>query len=263
MSVEDRPRFKKLELRDRLFQRRHLVPNVVTLGNMFCGFLTIIYSAQGRFGSAAIAIGIAILLDGLDGRVARRLNATSEFGVEFDSFSDLVSFGVAPAILMYHWCFQPRADEFGVLVCFVFALCAATRLARFNITSETLKSFEGLPTPGAAGMIAALVHLSPIIETTTALTAFGSLLTLSLAFLMVSKVKFFSLKHLKLKDVYLPGSLSLGLIIALIWYHSGIGFVLLASGYCLSGPVGYLKKKKVGATDPNQSEQDLKTKKAE
>jgi len=250
LKKEGKGRLERLEIRERLFQRRHLIPNVVTLGNMFCGFLTIIYASQGRFDAAAIAIGIAILLDGLDGRVARRLNATSEFGVEFDSFSDLVSFGVAPAILMYHWCFQPRADEFGVLVCFVFALCAATRLARFNISSETLKSFEGLPTPGAAGMIAALVHFSPTIETSAALTAFGALLTASLSFLMVSTIKFFSLKHLNIKDVYLPGSLSLGLIIALIWYNSGVGFLLLASAYCLSGPLGSLRRKKAGPLDP-------------
>ena len=146
----------RLELKQRIYRRRYLVPNAVTLANLFCGFLAIIYASSFRFEKAVIAIVLAILLDGLDGRVARRLNATSKFGLEFDSFSDLVSFGVAPAMLIYHWAFQQQADEWGVFVTFVYAICAASRLARFNIAPENLKGFTGLPTPGAAAVVAAL-----------------------------------------------------------------------------------------------------------
>ena len=98
--MEELSKNQKPELRERLYRRRYIVPNAVTFGNLFCGFLTIIYATSGRYEKAVAAIAIAFLLDGLDGRVARQLNATSKFGVEFDSFADLVSFGVAPAILM-------------------------------------------------------------------------------------------------------------------------------------------------------------------
>ncbi|MCB0337672.1 MAG: CDP-alcohol phosphatidyltransferase family protein, partial [Bdellovibrionales bacterium] len=104
--MRTKSKITKLELKDRLYKRRFLAPNLVTVGSLFCGLLTIIYASSGRFEKAVIAVVIAMVLDGMDGRVARRLNATSRFGVEFDSLVDLVSFGVAPAIVMYHWCFQ-------------------------------------------------------------------------------------------------------------------------------------------------------------
>ena len=107
----------KTQMIDRLGRSKYLVPNAVTLANMFCGYLCIIYAFTDRFHKAFIAILIAIVLDGLDGRVARGLKATSKFGTEFDSFSDFISFGVAPALLMYNWCFRTTADEFGVVVC--------------------------------------------------------------------------------------------------------------------------------------------------
>ena len=151
-------------LKERWYRRRFLVPNAVTLANMFCGFLAIVYASNGRYEKAALAIGIAILLDGLDGRVARKLNATSPFGVEFDSFSDLISFGLAPAILIYFWAFASGANEFGVIVTFPYCVAAATRLARFNISPPNLKSFVGLPTPGAAALAAAVVNFAPTVN---------------------------------------------------------------------------------------------------
>lgn len=226
-----------IQFRERLYRRRYLVPNAVTLANLFCGFLAIIYASSGRFEKAVLAILIAILLDGLDGRVARRLNATSKFGLEFDSFSDLVSFGVAPAMLMYHWAFQQVADEWGVLMTFGYALCAASRLARFNITAENLTGFDGLPTPGAAAMMAAMVNLGPRIEQTISVAIMGTSLTALLAYLMVSKISFFSIKKLKIHSMNLPLWVSLGGLIALVWYSPKIGFVALAGSYCLSGPV--------------------------
>jgi len=224
----------RVRFKERLYRRRYLIPNLVTLGNMFCGFLTIIYAASGRFEKAALAIGLAILLDGVDGRVARRLNATSKFGVEFDSFSDLVSFGVAPALLMYHWAFRVAADEFGVFITFVFALCAASRLARFNISSENLDSFVGLPTPGAAAMVAALVNFAPRVEPSNVLTVTGAVFMLSLAGLMVSHTEFLSLKRLKIRKMHFLWRVLFGALIALIWYNNGIGFLVLALGYCMS-----------------------------
>ena len=227
---------RRRALAERLYRRRFLVPNTVTLANMFCGFLAVIYAASDRFEKAAIAIGIAILLDGLDGRVARKLNATSKFGVEFDSFSDLVSFGIAPALVMYYWAFLPLADEVGVLFCFIFALCAASRLARFNNSAENLRSFEGLPTPGAAGMVAALVHVSPQVGNSAALVVVAALLMVGLAFLMVSQLPFVSIKTLRLPHLGLPGRIALGGFIALCWYYNQFALFLVAAGYVLSGP---------------------------
>lgn len=239
-------RLKSVELKNRFYRRRHLVPNAVTLGNMFCGFLAIIYATSGRFEKASLAIALAILLDGLDGRVARKLQATSKFGVEFDSFSDLVSFGVAPAILMYNWCFKLPADEWGVFVTFVFALCAAARLARFNIADTSLNSFTGLPTPGAACVVAAVVHAVPEIEPGAMPTTFGTVMMLFLSYLMVSTVEFFSLKKVNLARLHPMAFIMVGTLIALTWYSARVGFIVLAVGYCASGPLRpFLKRAKV------------------
>lgn len=232
----------RAELKERLYRRRFLVPNAVTLGSMFCGFLTTIYAASGRFEKAAIAIAFAILLDGLDGRVARRLNATSRFGIEFDSFADLVSFGVAPASLMYNWCFRQTADEFGVFITFIYIICAASRLARFNINDANLKAFTGLPTPGAAGAVAALVNFAPVIEPSNLLIVFGTALMLLLSYLMVSRVEFFSVKLLTISGMRIVARVALGGLIALLWYNSKVGLLVLAWTYAISGPVSMMKR---------------------
>jgi len=263
---------KREELRGRLYQRRYLVPNAVTVGNMFCGFLTIIYAASGRLDKAALAIGFAILLDGLDGRVARRLNATSKFGVEFDSFADLVSFGVAPAALIYYWCFQKGADEFGVFVTFIYVICAASRLARFNIAASNLKSFTGLPSPGAAGTLAALVNFHPTVEPTTTVLSFATIFTLYVAYLMVSTVEYFSIKQLKINTLHLGARVAIAAMIALIWYSNRVGFLVLTTVYALSGPVMNVLKSRRGGrvrgagkvmTSPEGNAQDDTTSKAE
>lgn len=229
--------------RDEIYRKRFLVPNAVTLANMFCGFLAIIYATSGRYEKAALAIIIAIVLDGLDGRVARKLNASSDFGVEFDSFSDLVSFGLAPAILVYRWAFAPVADEFGVLVCFSFALAAAARLARFNVQSEDLSKFTGLPTPGAAGLVAALIHLFPEFSSSYLNIGLVTALVLSLATMMVSNIEFFSVKTIQLKKPSPPIVLLLGAGIGLAWYNSKYALLGMGTVYVLSGPFLSLKTK--------------------
>lgn len=229
------------ELRDILYRRRYAVPNAVTIGNMFCGFLAIMYSSSGRFDKAVIAVLIAILLDGLDGRVARRLNATSKFGIEFDSFSDVVSFGIAPAVMMYHWAFHLRADEFGVAVTFFYALCAASRLARFNISAENLKSFTGLPTPGAAVFVVSVINAAPYAQDSLLMAIVGTVVMLSMGYLMVSTIEFFSIKQFKLAGVKLKGRLFIGSLIALTWYSPPTGLLALAFLYAASGPFGCVK----------------------
>lgn len=233
-------RITPVDLRARLYQRRYILPNLVTLASMFCGFLAVIYAATARPEKAVTAIGLAILFDGLDGRVARRFNATSKFGGEFDSFADFVSFGVAPAMLMYHWAFRALADEWGVFVCFMFALGAATRLARFNLSSENLKSFQGLPTPASAGLVASVIHFNPQLQVGQWFIAAGSLLLLSLAFLMVSKFEYVSIKKVRFDHLPRPVFVAMGALIALIWYNHQLGLLVVTTAYVVSGPFLWL-----------------------
>lgn len=234
------------ELKEILYRRRYAVPNAVTVGNMFCGFLAIMYASSGRLEKAVFAILIAILLDGLDGRVARRLNATSKFGVEFDSFSDVVSFGLAPAVMMYHWAFQRVADEVGVAFTFLYALCAASRLARFNISVENLKSFSGLPTPGAAAFMVALVYCAPYQHESYLMAGVGMIASACIAYLMVSTIEFMSIKQFKFTGMKMRMRIFIGAIIVMVWIKPALGLLALSTVYAASGPYlrvrGYLPR---------------------
>ena len=140
----------------------YLLPNLLTTGGLFGGFFAIIAASQGRFETACIAIFVAAVLDGLDGRVARLTNTQSEFGVQYDSLADLVSFGMAPALVMYHWALVGMkldgvtAGKLGWLGAFLYAACAALRLARFNsqVGKVDKRWFIGLASPAAAGLMA-------------------------------------------------------------------------------------------------------------
>src|ERR1700733_9449296 len=136
----------------------YVLPNLFTTGNMFFGFLSMIQSLEGHFVIAAYCIVAAAVFDTLDGRVARMTHATSKFGMEYDSLSDLVSFGVAPAILLYLWALKPF-DRIGWLASFMYMACGALRLARFNVQAQSVekKYFQGLPIPMAAGIVATSV----------------------------------------------------------------------------------------------------------
>ncbi len=228
-------KISRAEIRQRLYQRRYVLPNAITVGSMFCGFLAVIYATSFRFENAVLSILFAILLDGLDGKVARRFNATSKFGVEFDSLSDLVSFGIGPAILVYNWCFKLPADEFGVFVCFCYALCAASRLARFNVTVSNTSSFEGLPSPAAAALVCSMVYLSPTPSSSIWLIPAVSIMLFGVAFLMVSRIPFFSIKKLKIGEISVSIKIAVGVLIALIWYLPRFGLFTLALVYAISG----------------------------
>jgi CDP-diacylglycerol--serine O-phosphatidyltransferase len=165
----------------------YLIPSAFTIGNILCGFYAVINSikayqqvdsatAAHLFDNAARAIGFAVLFDGLDGRIARMTKTTSEFGVELDSIADVVTFGVAPAVLAYTWGYgsTPGLEKYGWAFSFFFLICGALRLARFNVMAHTPKFtlsgntpkldkryFVGLPIPPAAGVLAAVIHFSP------------------------------------------------------------------------------------------------------
>jgi CDP-diacylglycerol---serine O-phosphatidyltransferase len=151
--------------RRREFRRGvYLLPSLFTLANMFCGYACIVYAMRGDYGTAAPFIGLAIVLDMLDGRIARMTGSTSAFGVEFDSLADVISFGVAPAILAFSWGLQPFG-RLGWAAGFVFVSAAAIRLARFNIQSTgpavDKRYFVGMPSPAAAAVPAATVFAYP------------------------------------------------------------------------------------------------------
>ena len=198
----------------------YLLPSMLTMANMFCGYACIVYAMRGEFATAAPFIGFAIVLDMLDGRVARLTGTTSEFGVEFDSLADVISFGVAPAILAFTWGLEPLG-RVGWAAGFLFVAAAAVRLARFNIQAATQdkKYFAGLPSPAAAAVPAATVFFYPagLDEPTYALA--GLAMVIVPALLMVSTIRFRSFKTF---DLQLRRSYTVLLLVAL-------GIALLAA----------------------------------
>lgn len=175
----------------------YVLPNLVTVCSTFCGFYAIISSFKGNYIYAAWAIMIASIFDGLDGKIARLTHSTSKFGVELDSLSDVISFGVAPGVLIYTWALQPFG-RIGWVGAFLFVVCGALRLARYNVQAETseAKYFTGLPIPAAAITIAAFVlFYEELWKDREVRTYLVVVLTYLLAFLMVSTVRYHSIKE--------------------------------------------------------------------
>ncbi|MBI5328720.1 MAG: CDP-diacylglycerol--serine O-phosphatidyltransferase [Deltaproteobacteria bacterium] len=218
----------------------YLLPNLITSASLFGGFYSIIASLDGEFDKAAIAILISAVLDGLDGRIARLTKSTSKFGVEYDSLADLIAFGLAPGILIFTWALR-SFDRYGWLAAFLYVVCGALRLARFNIQINTIESkrFNGLPIPAAASLVAATVLIfyhfgyEDITKHITIL-----IMVYALAFLMVSNVKYYSFKELN-PTQRMPFRLLVGLIFLLIVIAAEpqVMFFVLTLGYALSGPI--------------------------
>ena len=222
----------------------YLLPSVLTTFGMFAGFYSIISSINGEFTIAAISIMIAMMWDTLDGRVARLTNTQSAFGAEYDSLADLVSFGLAPALLVYEWSLY-ELGRFGWLAAFVYLACAALRLARFNtqVGIADKRFFQGLPSPAAAGVIASMIWLkiwtfasfdSEVISLGYYL---GAGITILCGLLMVSNVRYYSFKELDSKKASFRFLLLIVLSLIILMYKPNIilftGFFL----YLLSGPL--------------------------
>ena len=178
----------------------YVLPNLFTTGNLFCGFWAIISVFQEKYFYAAVAILLAAVCDALDGKVARISGSSSKFGVQYDSLADLISFGVAPAVLAFDWALRPYG-KFGWLAAFLFVVCGALRLARFNVmaASGDTKYFKGLPIPAAAAMIALTILLYfELIETGGVKDIIVFVMVYLLAFLMVSNIRYSSFKELNL-----------------------------------------------------------------
>ena len=220
----------------------YLLPSMFTMANMFCGYACIVYATRGEFSTAAPFIGLAIVLDMLDGRIARLTGSTSAFGIEFDSLADVISFGVAPALLVYTWAFS-SVPRVGWLAAFLFVTCGTLRLARFNVQKGVVdgRYFVGLPHPAAAAQVAAWVNFLPGRITDKRGAAIALAFLVVLAFLMVSTFRYWSGKKVDLGTrrsyVNLVGIAVLFLLIAL--YPQWV-LLLVATSYWLSAPVLYL-----------------------
>jgi len=248
----------------------YALPTLFTAGNIFLGYISILRSFRGameaaagtggasdHFAIAARAIGAAVVLDGIDGRIARMTNTTSDFGREMDSLADVISFGLAPAVLAFAWGVQfidpslaqsIRGQIFnaGYFIAFLFLLCGAARLARFNIQKNPIpknpgrpdrKYFVGLPIPAAAALVAAVVYATdsqPLVWWPASVVWLALLLLLG--FLMVSTWRYYSFKGINLNKAYSPLLIILagGLIYA-TWNYSQIVFVVLTVAYVGSG----------------------------
>ncbi len=261
------------EPRRRLRKGMYLLPSMFTGGNIFLGFYAISQSIQGtlsdyhHFDVAAKLIGVAVLLDGLDGRIARMTNTTSDFGRELDSLADAITFGVAPAVLAWMWGFHllpAMADpemrlnlvRFGWLACFVFLTAGVARLARFNIQVNPQPSnpgrpgrkyFVGMPIPAGAGIVAAVVHLArgaPIGSSPWGpwwLGALWLLLLFAIAFLMVSTWRFYSFKDIDFRSRRpFRVVIFVAALIASIIFYSNYSLFFIAMAYMLSGVLARL-----------------------
>lgn len=224
----------------------YLVPNLITTGALFAGFYAIVAGMNGNFVPAALAIFVAMALDTADGRVARWTRTESQFGAEYDSLSDMVAFGVAPALVAFSWSLQPLG-KFGWIATFVYMACAALRLARFN-TKSSLKTFTGLASPSAAAVLACTVwiwseHLAGA-QPSTAVAVIMAVLTAGMGLLMVSNFEYYSPKVLSTKGrvpfIFMVVAV---LVFAVLLADPPRVLLVLFAGYALSGPVTYFYKR--------------------
>ncbi len=177
----------------------YLLPNLLTTAALFAGFYSIVAAMRGQFDSAAIAVFIAIIADGLDGRVARLTHTQTAFGAQYDSLSDMIAFGLAPSLVTYSWSFY-HLGKLGWLAAFLYTAATALRLARFNIQVSDKYYFQGLPCPSAAGLIASIVWVSADYELGgVALAVPLAILTVIIAGLMISTIRYSSFKSIDFK----------------------------------------------------------------
>ncbi len=236
------PLRRRTDIKARRLRRGvYLLPSLFTMANMFCGYACIVFAMRSEFATAAPFIGAAIVLDMLDGRIARLTGATSDFGVEFDSLADVISFGVAPSILVFAWGLYPL-ENLGWAAAFIFTAAAAVRLARFNIqvgATHDKRYFVGMPSPAAAGVLAATVFAYPagIHTYTEALPVLAMVIVPAL--LMVSTIRFRSFKTFDLQARRSYAVLFLFAVgLALLASHPEIILMALAYTYLASGVIG-------------------------
>jgi CDP-diacylglycerol--serine O-phosphatidyltransferase len=243
------PNDKPDDLPARLRKGIYVLPNLFTLAALFGGFYAIVMAMNNQYESAAIGVFAAMVLDSLDGRVARMTNTQSAFGAQMDSLADMVSFGAAPALISYEWALKDLG-RWGWFAAFVYCACAALRLARFNGNTSVVDTrfFQGLPSPAAAALVMGFVWFVTVLEINKADMAW-LIFTLSLyaGLTMVSNVPFYSFKDFRMrKSVPFAVIVSIALIIAVINIHPPIVLFSLFMGYGCSGYAVYGWRKTKG-----------------
>jgi len=232
---------KRIRREDGISRGIYVLPNLITSGSLFAGFYSIAATYTGQFEKAATAIIVGVVLDGLDGRVARMTKTTTKFGVEYDSLADLVSFGVAPAFLVYGWALS-RFGRWGWLAAFLYLICGALRLARFNVQIHTVEKgkFNGLPIPAAATFVASMILLFYYLGGSGNFKHIAVLLAIYvLAFLMISTIRFNNFKDLEPFRRRPFNTLVVFIFLALLMVaEPQVMIFLFVSAYIVSGPVG-------------------------
>ncbi|MFH2220344.1 MAG: CDP-diacylglycerol--serine O-phosphatidyltransferase [Pseudomonadota bacterium] len=242
-------RFRKEKSRRGIY----VLPNIFTSINLFCGFYAVIASINGKFVAASLAILIGVMFDILDGKIARATHTTSRFGIEYDSLADLVSFGLAPGVMVYLWVLRPLG-RLGWLAGFLYMACGALRLARFNSQVGTTSSeyFVGLPIPGGAVMAATTVLFCHRLGISGKINpVFILLLLYTLSFLMVSTIKYDSFKKPELfRKMNFNVLVAVILILIFIASQPSIALFLLGLAYVTSGPFIAIRRKKARLKNP-------------
>jgi CDP-diacylglycerol--serine O-phosphatidyltransferase len=258
---------RRARLRRRVSMHIYVLPNLLTTFNMFFGFFAIIYAIKGEFLTASYAIVAAALFDLLDGRVARLTHSTSQFGAEYDSLCDLVSFGIAPGLLLFLWALQPF-ERLGWLASFFYVACGALRLARFNVQAGVIEKnyFQGLPIPMAAGIVASSVLAFNDMQWEPSRSIPLLLMTFLLGFVMVSTFRYRSFKDVDLRHRLPFRYLVAGLFIfAIVAIHPELMLFVLFLTYAVLGAIfGVLRigrkakpKLATGYASPSAIEDDL------
>src|SRR5919206_3636338 len=233
---------RRREDRPHRFRRGvYVLPSLMTVSNLLCGYASIVYSTRGDFDTAAVLIGVAMVVDTLDGFFARLTHSQSAFGAELDSLADVVSFGLAPAILAFTWGLWPLG-RLGWAAGFIYVTAAAMRLARFNIQTNTLtdkRYFAGLPSPAAAAVITSTVYLYPWGLQDPRAAAPALAMVLVPAFLMVSTIRFRSVKAINVGWYRSYFALFLAaVVLAMIASHPRLALVVISYSYVVSAFVG-------------------------
>ncbi len=234
----------------------YLLPNILTLGALFAGFYAVIAGMSGNFNEAGWAILIAGVLDGLDGRIARLTRSQSAFGAEFDSLSDMVSFGMAPALIMFSWAFEPLG-RLGWAASFFYMACAALRLARFNVQLGTVdkRFFLGLQSPVAAGLITFIpwVGHKYDVEVTAFVAYPAAAIMLLTGLLMISNYRYFSFKVLNVRGTvpYMVLLLSLALLVVVAQNPQEL-LLAMCLVYAASGPAAWFYRKRGGKRESSR-----------
>lgn len=232
--------------RTRLKKGIYVLPNLFTTASLFAGFYSIIASVQEKFYIAALAILVSVIFDSLDGRIARMTNSTSKFGAEYDSLSDLIAFGIAPSLLAYIWAMS-FYGKLGWMAGFLFVVCGALRLARYNIQIGLIESkvFNGLPIPAAAAVIATtLIFLDDLgVDYGTLHSPYIMILVFVMSILMVSNIKYYSGKDMNLfsRMPFMTFLLVIGILLIII-YKPEVMIFVICIGYAMSGPLWWVLK---------------------